>query len=156
MVKIILGIDPGTTQRNPTGYAIINNEKMELKKSGIVYFTKGSEHKIWELVHSMEKIFMEFDITECAIEKPFSPNPDSLAKINHFIGGIEYVAAYFDVPISYYSPPHIKKQATGNGRASKEEVQKVVKEKFNLEEVQKDEADAIATGLTHITHLEQE
>lgn len=88
------------------------------------------------------------------IEGQFGPNGKSLKTINQVIGVVRYILLlngikYYDT----YTPGHIKKVVTGNGRAKKEEIQKYVCEFYNLYELQKDEADALAIAYTGYYHI---
>jgi crossover junction endodeoxyribonuclease RuvC len=60
-----------------------------------------------------------------------------------------------DLPVFEYSPNEIKKSVTGKGKASKEQVQFMVKKLLNIEETPKffDSTDALAIALCHCMKL---
>jgi crossover junction endodeoxyribonuclease RuvC len=60
-----------------------------------------------------------------------------------------------DVPLAEYTPMQVKMTLTGHGRASKREVQEMVKELLTLENIPKpdDAADALALAITHAHYL---
>ncbi|MFP4019953.1 MAG: crossover junction endodeoxyribonuclease RuvC [Bacteroidales bacterium] len=157
MTKInLLGIDPGSSEQNPAAWAIIN-EEYDLIDSG--YFpikAKGAE-RAWYTANKFESVCKTYDIDGCVIEKPFSPNPDSLMVLHNGIGAIMYVLYAYDINlVGFYTPNHIKKQATSDGHASKEKMQQKMCEMFGLEKVQKDEADALGTAVTGMRHINGE
>ncbi|MCH7879921.1 MAG: crossover junction endodeoxyribonuclease RuvC, partial [candidate division Zixibacteria bacterium] len=56
------------------------------------------------------------------------------------------------VPIEIYASTKVKSSLTGNGRASKEQMQLMVKSRLNLDRVPSpaDAADALAVALCHL------
>lgn len=110
--------------------------------------------KVHRICFKMEEIIVNNRPDVVVYEKPFSPNNDSLMKLNWGIGSIRTLAYITQTDIEEYTPGHIKKQTTGDGRASKEEVQEAMIDKFGLDkELQKDVADALATAKTYVTHI---
>jgi crossover junction endodeoxyribonuclease RuvC len=61
----------------------------------------------------------------------------------------------YHVPAAEYSPREIKKAVTGNGTASKQQVQFMVKSQLNLRVISKhfDVSDALAVALCHSFRL---
>lgn len=152
----ILGVDPGTTKSNPCGWSIINTNEELIEYGKFTYTSKGTE-RTWEVARDFEHLCNTHDIDKCVIEKPFSPNPDSLMTLHHQIGVIQYVLFGAGIDFyDFYTPAHIKKVATGNGRASKKLIQQVMCKMFGLDKIQKDTADAMAIALTGVRHINKE
>lgn len=84
------------------------------------------------------------DTDEYHVEDPPYCNNTHTYKILQRLFG----AVFHDRQIVEWTPAQIKLAFTGNGRASKEEVQRVAKMQFGLEKVGPDEADAIAVAWT--------
>ena len=73
--------------------------------------------------------------------------------MHHEIGIIMYLLHVYNIDFyDFYTPAHIKKVSVGNGRASKKEIQNEMGKMFNLDNIQKDEADSIAIAVTGLRH----
>ena len=88
-----------------------------------------------------------------ALEQLFSSpkHPRTAILMAHVRGAICLTAAQTAIPIIHYSPTRLKKLLTGNGRASKSQMQHAIKEQLGLDRTPKpaDVADAIALALCH-------
>ena len=62
------------------------------------------------------------------------------------------LAARSMVPIFHYSPLVVKKAVVGYGRASKSQVQMMVKQLLAVELENEHAADALAVGMCHLFH----
>ena len=62
------------------------------------------------------------------------------------------LAARSEVPIFHYSPLVVKKAVVGYGRASKSQVQMMVKQLLGVEMANEHAADALAVGMCHLFH----
>ena len=71
--------------------------------------------------------------------------------MGHARGVICLAASQSDIPLYHYASTKIKKVLTGNGRASKEQMQAAICREFNLSEPPEpnDVADALAIALCH-------
>ena len=71
--------------------------------------------------------------------------------MGHARGVIYLAAAERDIPVVSYAPTRIKNSLTGHGRASKEQMQRMVQQTFGLAERPHppDVADALAVALCH-------
>jgi crossover junction endodeoxyribonuclease RuvC len=89
---------------------------------------------------------------EFAIETAFyGKNVQSALKIGHARGVAILAAVNYEIPTAEYSPREIKKAVTGNGAASKQQVQFMVKTHLQIRETPKyfDATDALAIALCH-------
>lgn len=150
---IILGIDPGTLI---TGYGVISKKGAEVIVLGVGVIKIPSTHamplrlrKIYsELCHIIE----QYHPDELAIETAFySKNAQSALKIGQARGVSILAGVNFEVPVTEYSPREIKKSIVGNGAASKEQVQFMIKDLLRLKQTPKffDETDALAVAVCH-------
>lgn len=156
MEKIILGIDPGT---NVMGYAVLKVEKgkPELVVMGVVSLSKMESHylRLKRIHERMLQLINEYHPDELAIESPFvGINPNSMIKLCRAQGVAMAAAVERDLPIFEYPPAKVKIQIVGNGAASKEQVQEMVKRQLHLTDDQfagqkLDASDALAIALTH-------
>jgi len=155
-MKIILGIDPGTTV---LGFALLNADSSQgaLLDIGIFRLNKIKEHAD-KLKAIFEKALQLIELHQpqiLAIEAPFyGKNPQSMLKLGRAQGVVIAAAMYKGLEVFEYSPRKIKQSITGNGNASKEQVAAMLKN-MNLIEENKhpfDATDALAVAVCH--HLQ--
>ncbi|MEE9555075.1 MAG: crossover junction endodeoxyribonuclease RuvC [candidate division Zixibacteria bacterium] len=154
MAFTVLGIDPGL---RITGYAVVNYNGgiPEVTEAGIVK-TKNDdsfEERLKTIYDGLDSILTEFKPDSISVEKLYSHynHPQTAVIMGHARGMIFLCAAQHNIPVESYAATRIKKSLTGNGRASKQQMQNSVKSILRLKEVPKpaDVADAIATALCH-------
>ena len=77
--------------------------------------------------------------------------------MGHARGAVFLSAAKLAIPVQSYGATRIKKSLTGNGRASKIQMQKMIKIKLGLPSIPEppDVADALAVALCHISQLKE-
>ena len=93
---------------------------------------------------------------EFAIESAFyGKNAQSALKLGHARGVSILAAVVNEIPTSEYSPREVKKAVVGNGAASKEQVQFMVKSLLRTADSTMilDASDAIAVALCHLHRL---
>ena len=78
-------------------------------------------------------------------------HPRTAILMAHARGVIFLAAAQRGLPVVSYNATRIKKTITGNGRASKEQVQRTIQRELGLAELPEppDVADALAAALCH-------
>ena len=94
-----------------------------------------------------------------AIEKLFfNKNTRTAMIVGEAMGVILLAAAMNDLPVSEYTPLQIKMTLSGYGRATKEQVNFMVRELLELEAPPRpdDAADALACALTHLALKDDE
>ena len=147
----ILGIDPGSIV---TGYGVIDSDG-----SHSSYVASGPLRVKADTLPVRLKLIFE-GITGVieqhrpqvvAIENVFmNRNADSALKLGQARGAAISAAVMQDLQVVEYTPRHIKQAVVGKGSADKEQVQHMVKILLNLaQELQADEADALAVALSH-------
>jgi crossover junction endodeoxyribonuclease RuvC len=81
------------------------------------------------------EIINQYHPDEFAIETAFyGKNVQSALKIGHARGVSILAAVNYEIPTAEYSPREVKKAVTGNGAASKQQVQFMVKTHLKLRE----------------------
>lgn len=150
---IILGIDPGTAV---TGYGLINkntlidfgcirpNPKQDLHSRYLILF------------NALESLLDTHSPDAVAIETQFMyKNAQSAMKIGMARAMGILAAKRRNIPIFEYAPTQAKLAVAGNGRASKIQVQKMIKLLFNLPCLPEpeDAADALALAICHLHTL---
>jgi crossover junction endodeoxyribonuclease RuvC len=161
--KRILGIDPGL---GITGYGIIevDSRRFKILEAGII---KGSARdtlirRLSRIYKSVAYIIREYKPSDLILEKLYSHYKHQMTAISmaHARGVIALTAAEFaQVNLVDYSAKRIKKAITGNGNASKMQVQRSVQSILNLPRLPQpaDVSDALALAIGHayITRIER-
>lgn len=150
----VLGIDPGL---NITGYGVIDETggRIRLVEAGVVRTDAKASmaSRLGEIGKEMAEIIDQFQPDAMAIEELYShyAHPRTAIIMGHARGIILLRAAEAGIPVRSYAATRIKKSLTGNGRASKSQVQLMIKSTLGLTEVPEpaDAADALATALCH-------
>ena len=149
---IILGIDPGT--RN-MGYALISLEKgtISLVEAGLIKMkAENLQFQIPQMVEGLNIIFKKYKIDEIAMEDIFyAHNPATTIKLAQFRGAIMLKLLEEFGQFNEYTALQVKKALTGKAKASKEQVNFMVKRLLNIKKEIKplDISDAIAVAITH-------
>jgi len=148
----ILGIDPGL---QVCGYACVdaNQDAETLVEAGVIRTAGGStiEAKLNQIAEDMDSLLENFRPDIVAVEELYShyTHPKTAILMGHARGVILQRCAQTAVEIRSFSATRIKKSITGNGRASKEQVQRTIQTILSLRELPEpsDVADAIAAAL---------
>ena len=156
--EIIVGIDPGS---KATGYAFLSVEHKKVKPLAYGVIKNNPRmtlaNRITLLYQELSKLLDEFQPTIASIEKIFyAKNVRSLVSLGEARGVLLLALEQSQIPIYEYSAREVKKAVVGNGNASKQQVQYMVKSimKIKDEELQFDITDAIAIALCHVNKLQ--
>jgi crossover junction endodeoxyribonuclease RuvC len=154
----ILGIDPGYER---LGVAVL--EKDRHGKEAVVFsecFKTSAKLEFAERLHligiEVNKIIGKYQPEVLAIETLFlNTNHKTVMQVAEARGVVIYEATCAGLKVFEASPPQIKIAVTGQGRASKEQIIKMVKILVKIDNSKKsdDELDAIAIALTAFAHL---
>ncbi len=151
----ILGIDPGSIE---LGYGIIKNEK------GLpVHVADGTikadrsfplSRRLTLLSQGLKRIIADYNPDIVAIEEIFfSKNVKSAVILGHARGIALLAASDADLPVFEYSPMTVKQAVVGYGRATKLQVQKMVRIILKTSYLPKpDASDALAIAICHLNH----
>ena len=148
----ILGIDPGL---QVCGYACLEagGDKETLIEAGVIRIASGSaiEQKLNRIAEDTQSLLESFKPDVVAVEELYShyAHPRTAILMGHARGVILQRCAQAAIEVRSFSATRIKKSITGNGRASKEQVQKTIQTILSLPQIPEpnDVADAIATAL---------
>lgn len=151
---IILGVDPGTLV---TGFGVIKTENgaVEILACGAIKneSTKPMALRLKLIFSGLTEIIHKYHPDEFALETAFyGKNAQSALKLGQARGVAILAAVTRDIPTSEYSPREVKKAIVGNGTASKEQVQYMIKSLLRLKEAPKpyDVTDALGVALCHM------
>lgn len=155
----ILGIDPGTW-RFGTGIIELSGSRYHLCHSQVIAVPKtlpiaGRLHHIYRVLTS---IIEDHRPSVMALENIFyHKNIRAMIKIGEARACAMLAASLHEMDVIEYPPTLIKKAVTGNGRASKEQTQAMIKKLLNLKQTPaSDAADALAAAICHLHHKETE
>lgn len=150
---LIMGIDPGTVI---TGYAFLRKEGSQhipvdygcIKPSPREKLT----HRYALIFEAVELLISKFHPDAVAVETQFvGKNPQVALKVGMARGVVLLAATRHKIPVFEYTPSRAKQAVTGNGRASKEQVQGMIMRLLNLSSLPEpaDVADALAIAVCH-------
>lgn len=150
---IILGVDPGS---RAAGYALIEVEGRSEKvlEAGTLRFDASTAHvlRLREIYRRLSEIVDASPPDEGAVEMPvYGKNPQSMLKLGRAQAAAMLVLLNREVPVNEYSPKQVKKSVTGNGNASKKQVQYMVCSMLSVDasDLSYDASDALAVALCH-------
>lgn len=148
----ILGVDPGLRK---TGFGVIevNGSKISYIASGTIAVPTNLplEQRLGTIFANLREITHDTKPNQAAIEKVFlNTNPASTLLLGQARGAALCALAISKLPVNEYTALQIKKSVTGTGRASKEQMQIMVRQLLSLNgEPAPDAADALACAICH-------
>lgn len=148
----ILGIDPGL---QVCGYACleIDGGHETMVEAGVFKTTAGMplEAKLDQIAEDLETLLERFHPDIVAVEQLYShyAHPRTAILMGHARGVILQACARARIEVKSFAATRIKKSITGNGRASKEQMQRTMQTILGLPELPKppDVADAMAAAM---------
>ncbi len=151
MVKIILGLDPGIAD---TGYGVIKEEgtKLSCLAYGSIKTKAGDDLiKRLDILHQeLDRIIKKYKPHSAAIEQLFFNKNVRTALIVGQARGVALLTLNQNkLAVVDFTPSQVKQAVTAYGRASKKQVQKMVKLILHLQEMPQpdDAADALAVAI---------
>ena len=151
---IVLGVDPGS-QITGFGFIEIDSDQERLVDCGVITLTSEPKQQLrLKMVYNELHALMSRHLPDfCAVEMPvYGNNPQSMLKLGRIQAAAMLAALNLEIPVVQYTPKEVKKAVTGNGNASKEQVQYMVRSLLSIEESRVmglDTSDALAVGLCH-------
>ncbi len=155
---LILGIDPGLLI---TGYGLVSllNGRPQLQEAGVLRMkTKGDlAARLVELHHHVADLIAETSPDRVAVEQLFAhyKHPRTAILMGHARGVILLAATQSKLPVTSLASTMVKRTVTGNGHASKIQVQCAIAGLCKLKKLPEppDVADAIAIAWTLATRI---
>lgn len=148
----ILGIDPGS---GIIGFGLIEqSSKLKMLDAGVIRTTIGDDpaSRLLELHNSMQELVESCKPDVASVEKLFfAQNVTTAINVSQARGVILLSLADKKIPIYEYTPLQIKMAMTGYGRATKAQIQEMVRVQLGLKNRPKpdDCADALAAAICH-------
>src|SRR6059036_2413510 len=132
----ILGIDPGL---HITGYGVLEAGPARpiVCEAGVI--RPGSANtdmasRVRAIHEGVVEIIEQFQPAAVAVEQLYAhyKHPRTAILMGHARGVIFLAAAQQDIPVVSYASTKVKKIVTGNGRASKDQVQRTIQRELGL------------------------
>ena len=147
----ILGLDSGL---RVTGYGVIEKSGSTLTyiASGCIKTPTGElPDRLKNILNSVQVVISRYVPGEVAVEKVFvNVNPQSTLLLGQARGAVICAAVAQNLPVSEYTALQVKQAVVGNGHATKEQVQEMVKRLLKLPGYPSaDAADALACAICH-------
>ena len=152
----ILGIDPGLIR---TGYGVIEAkgpDNIKLVEAGVIRTSSGDgiSRRLSDIYENLSEIIAEHRPKVLVLEKLYShyKHPTTSILMGHARGVICLACGINKVELVSLPATRIKKVITGNGRASKRQVQRMVKNLLGLSKLPEppDISDAIAMAMSYV------
>lgn len=152
MDAVICGIDPGL---GTTGYAVIRvvGEKSTILDAGVCRLDKSHAlaDRLAALDRDISSVLSEHRPDIVAVEQLYAhyKHPNTAILMGHARGVILLSGSRHAKEVRSYAATQVKRYMTGNGRASKEQVQRAVQVMMSLPALPEpnDMADALAIAL---------
>ncbi|RMF10532.1 MAG: crossover junction endodeoxyribonuclease RuvC [Candidatus Neomarinimicrobiota bacterium] len=154
----VIGVDPGL---GITGFGIIEQQGQQLQS--ICYGTVRPPTKfslplrLKYLFDEIMQLCQEYRPDILSIEDTFyQKNVKAALSLGQARGTVLLAGAIYGIPCKEYSPRKVKNSVTGNGAATKEQVQFMVQRILNLPEkpTPLDASDALAIALCYLNQPE--
>ena len=149
----IIGVDPGT-RRTGVGlieasgnrYQLIHFEVIKVKE------TLPIAERLHFIYHALSQVIQEYKPDVLALENIFfGKDIQAMVKIGEARACAMLAASEHGINVVEYPPARVKQSVSGNGRATKEQIQHMIKTLLNMKEAPpSDGADALAVAICHL------
>jgi crossover junction endodeoxyribonuclease RuvC len=156
----VLGVDPGLLI---TGYGIVDCDTAGAFKVAEAGFVKTRRRddigtRIYAIHSHFNTIIEKNKPAVLVLEALYSHyrHPTTAILMGHARGAVVLSAARAHIPLISYGATDIKKAITGNGRASKSQVQRAIQNLLGLAQIPapEDVADGLALALGHLYSIQ--
>jgi crossover junction endodeoxyribonuclease RuvC len=148
----ILGIDPGL---GITGYGIIDDRNFKVLEAGVIRTVARTpiQQRLKTISGAVTDLIGEYRPDVIVVEKIFShyKHPTTAILMGHARSVVCLACGEHNIKLVNYPSTRIKKAVTGNGHASKQQVQRMVQSLLKLKEPPEppDVSDALAMALSY-------
>jgi len=153
----VLGFDPGTAT---TGYGVVEGKGTRIRHiaHGVISTPAGQsfELRLRHIYLEATHLLTEYEPEAVAIEKLFfSRNVTTGISVAQSRGVLALAVALTGKPLGEFSPLEVKSAVVGYGKATKRQVQEMIKILLNLDDIPKpdDAADALALAICQLNNM---
>ena len=152
METVVCGIDPGL---GVTGYAVLRTqpEQLVVIEAGACNLNPKLPlaERLAHIEHDVSSMLIEHQPDVVAVEQIYAhyKHPRTAILMAHARGVILLAAAKLDIEVRSYAATQVKRYLTGNGRATKSQMQRAVQTTLGLTTLPEpaDVADALAIAV---------
>lgn len=152
--EVVLGVDPGLTR---CGYAVLRRrsaQDMSILSMGTIRTAPSMPlpERLNEIRVEIQGLLEEFRPAAVAAEQVFfQTNVRTAMSVGQASGVVLATASGFGCEVAQYSPSQVKSTVAGWGGANKEQVGRMIQQRFGLSASPSpaDVADAVAIALCH-------
>lgn len=136
----------GIIESNGSHYRMVASESIRLSRSSAL------PERLKEIHESVRDFIKRYQPEVMALENVFfGKDVRALVKIGEARAAAMLAASEEKIPVVEYPPARVKQSVSGNGQASKIQIQQMMKHLLRLEAVPPtDAADALAVALCHL------
>lgn len=149
----ILGVDPGT-QRTGAGVIEVQGSRYHLIHTEVITLRSSEtlSARLIQIFRRLCSLISEHRPSVLALENVFyGRDVNAMVKIGEARACAMLAAAEHKISVVEYAPARVKQAVSGNGRATKEQMQAMIKQLLNLRETPpSDGADALAVAICHV------
>lgn len=149
-VRLVLGVDPGTVR---TGWGVVAEGGSDLQHiaSGVVRARGSRADRLGMIYQALRQLCEQFAPAVVSLEQSFvGPNVQTAFRLGEARGAVMIAAAGAGVPVIEYSPAEIKVAVAGSGRATKGQIETMVRRLLGVQTpLCADEADALGAAICH-------
>ena len=153
---VVLGVDPGLTRCGVGAVAgPVHRPRLVLAECIRTPADLPIEQRLLHVHTELRRIIAATSPVAVAVERVlFSGNVRTAMPTGQAAGVALLAAAEHGIPVVAYSPNEVKQTVTGDGRADKDAVARLVAVQLGLVEVPRpvDVTDALAVAITHLAH----
>jgi len=136
------------------GYGLVEVDGTRLRflDAGTLLADRGEplERRLATIATGLRAICASWRPDVAAVEDIFvKADPRAALAVGHGRGALLAVLGEHEIAVHSYAPASIKRSLTGNGRATKERVAKMVGKLLGTGELATDATDALATAIAH-------
>jgi crossover junction endodeoxyribonuclease RuvC len=147
---MIIGVDPGV---NIVGFAFVQGTKSkpQILDYGVLHTDKKERDqghfRLLEIAQDFESLLQKHQPTKAVVEDLFFfKNAKTVIQVAQSRGVLLYLLTKYNVDVVSKTPLQVKQTLCGYGRATKKQIQEMVKRIYGLDKIPKpdDAADALA------------
>lgn len=152
-MRTLIGLDPGLAA---TGWGVVrfDGSRFTHVAHGVVHTEPDCplEERLCFIHRALGRLLSRFKPDEAGVEELFfARNVSSAIHVAHARGVVLLALGQRGIPVSCYSPQHVKQAVIGRGRADKSQVQRLVGVVLGLAKIPGPDhaADALAVAICH-------
>ncbi|HET6487980.1 MAG TPA: crossover junction endodeoxyribonuclease RuvC [Spirochaetia bacterium] len=152
-MRTLIGLDPGLAS---TGWGVVrfDGSRFHHVAHGVVHTEPDTplETRLCSIHAALRKLLARYQPDEAGVEELyFAKNVSSAIHVAQARGVVLLALGQRGIPVSCYTPQHVKQAVIGRGKAEKDQVQRLVSVLLGLTQIPSPDhaADALAIAICH-------